>query len=324
MKKGTREYRQAHIQEMQAWSLDKKITHSLKRIKEFYDAEDGKVYISFSGGKDSTALLHMVRSLYPDVVAVFSNTTNEYAEILDFVKKTENVTTLTPVMTFNETIKKYGFPLISKKASKSIRTLRNPTENNVGVRKLYLEGINSKGQKSPRWKLAKKWLSLLDVEFDVTDECCKVLKKDPFMKYERETGMKGIIGTQVSESKQREGSWIDYGCNIIDSKRPLGRPMSIWTENDIWEYIKRFNIPYSKIYDDVIDEETGEVLIDGEKRTGCAYCAFGAHLEKSDLITKNRFERLALRKPKQYKKMMKLENNGVTFSDALSFIKVNH
>ncbi len=68
----------------------------------------------------------------------------------------------------------------------------------------------------------------------------------------------------------------------------------------------------------------GNVLIEGEKRTGCAYCAFGANQEKSDLVTKNRFERLALRKPKQYKKMMNLKNNGVTYSEALDFIKVNH
>lgn len=62
----------------------------------------------------------------------------------------------------------------------------------------------------------------------------------------------------------------------------------------------------------------------GEKRTGCAYCAFGVDQEKSNLYQKNRFERLKLRKPKQYAKMMKLQNNGVSFSEALSFIGVNH
>ena len=132
------------------------------------------------------------------------------------------------------------------------------------------------------------------------------------------------VGTQTSEGGYRKQSWLDNGCNIIHgSSSDTSRPISIWNEDDIWDYIHRFNIPYSKIYDNILNED-GTVKIFGEKRTGCAYCAFGAHLEKSDLVSTNRFQRLALRKPKQYKKMMKLENSGVTFSEALDFISVKH
>lgn len=163
-----------------------------------------------------------------------------------------------------------------------------------------------------------------EAKFDITNKCCDVLKKEPMERFKKDTGLKPFVGTQVSEGGYRKQSWIDNGCNIVHgSSSDTSRPLSIWNESDIWEYIKRFNIPYSKIYDDVLDDD-GNILIDGEKRTGCAYCAFGAHLEKSDLLTNNRFERLALRKPKQYKKMMKLKNNGVTYDEALGFIKVSH
>jgi len=325
MTNGTEEFRTEHIEEMLKWDLDKKINHALKRIQEFYKAEDGLVYIAFSGGKDSTVLLHLVRSLYPEVEAVFCNTTNEFVEVLSFVKQTENVVTVHPEMSFNKTVEVYGFPLVSKKVSKAILTLRAEADNTKATRNLYMTGYNRKGHFSQRWKLAKKWLPLIkEAEFNITSKCCDILKKDPTKKYEKETGKRGFIGTMASDSIQRRSTWLKMGCNTYEGTSVKSRPLSVWTSSDIWEYIERFSVPYSKIYDDIINEETGEVLIEGEHNTGCAYCAFGAHLEKSDLVTKNRFQRLALRKPKQFKKMMNLKNNGVTFSEALSFIKVNH
>jgi len=307
---------------MQSWTLDKKINHSLKRIREFYEAQEGKVYIAFSGGKDSTVLLHLVRSIYPDVVAVFSNTTNEYVEILEFVKQTPNVITINPKITFNETVKEFGFPIISKKQSKMIKTIKDNSPKAKNTINLYLNGINRKGEKSPRWMLAKKWRFLINENFNITDKCCDVLKKEPTKRFESETGLKAFIGTMSTDSDQRKNNWIDNGCNTYLGSNIKSRPLSIWNEDNIWEYIERYNISYSSIYDDVIDDKTGEILIKGETRTGCAYCAFGAHLEKSDLEHKNRFERLALRKPKQFKKMMLLENNGVTFREVLTKIGI--
>jgi len=118
------------------------------------------------------------------------------------------------------------------------------------------------------------------------------------------------------ESEHRKVSWKKYGCNVFDSKRPQSRPMSIWTEEDVWAYIRKYNVPYSSIYDDVYDEN-GKKIICGEKRTGCAFCAFGLHLEKPDELGMRRFDRLKMRKPKQFEKIMKLQNNGVTFKEAV-------
>ena len=64
------------------------------------------VYVSFSGGKDSTVLLHIVREMYPEVEAVFVNTGLEYPEIQQFVKTFDNVTILRPKMRFDEVIKR--------------------------------------------------------------------------------------------------------------------------------------------------------------------------------------------------------------------------
>ena len=315
-------YRKENIIAMQKWSLEKKIEHSTKRIKEFYAKQDGKVYVAFSGGKDSTVLLHLIRSIYPNAVAVFSNTTNEYVEILKFIKTIDNVIEVKPKMNFKETVQKYGFPLVSKKVARQIHDLKNPTKNNVASRNLYLTGIKRDGTTTKSFKLSKKWHKLIETQFDITNKCCDVLKKEPMHRFEKESKLVPFVGTTIDESTQRKQSWLETGCNTYKGDNIKSRPISIWSEQDIWDYLKNYNVPYSEIYDDKKDAD-GNVIVKGEIKTGCAYCGFGAGFDKSNIIDKNRYERLAIRKPHQFKKMMELENNGVCFKDALSFVGVN-
>ena len=96
------------LRRRQALPLEDKIKWSMERIDEFYDVFDGQVYVSFSGGKDSTVLLHLVRSVFPDVEGVFANTGLEYPEICDFVKTFNNITWVKPEMPFNKVIDIYN------------------------------------------------------------------------------------------------------------------------------------------------------------------------------------------------------------------------
>ena len=84
---------------------------SKRRIKQWYEAFDGKVYVAFSGGKDSTVLLHLVRSIYPNVQGVFIDTGLEYPEIRDFVKSTSNIEWIKPKLTFKQVIDKDAYPV---------------------------------------------------------------------------------------------------------------------------------------------------------------------------------------------------------------------
>jgi len=106
---------EAHmLQEWQSWTLDRKIAKSKQTIRDWYEHNNGMVYVAFSGGKDSTVLLHLVRCMYPDVPAVFSNTGLEFPELVAFARSTENVEEIRPKVTFMEIIEKHGYPLISK------------------------------------------------------------------------------------------------------------------------------------------------------------------------------------------------------------------
>ena len=296
---------------LQALPLDLKIKRTQQRIREWVDyyGVDG-VCVSFSGGKDSTVLLHLVRQLYPNVEAVFVNTGLEYPEIQSFVKTFDSVTILRPKMRFDEVISKYGYPIISKEVSECIMQAKKARTQGKYVQRLrQLEGtwLDKNGNKSIFNH--EKYKPLLDVDFNVSNVCCNIMKKKPSHDYTRQTGKVQITGQMADESKLRKQKWLQNGCNGFNMKRPTSNPLSFWTEQDVLTYIKENNIPIASVYGDIVYDNGGEqypeLLCDcgcklkttGCQRTGCIFCGFGAHLEKKG---EGRFERLKKTHPRQY------------------------
>ena len=76
------QFTKEYLAELQGYPLSMKLALTRQRIREWVNrfGEDG-VYVSFSGGKDSTVLLHIVREMYPNIPAVFVDTGLEYPEI---------------------------------------------------------------------------------------------------------------------------------------------------------------------------------------------------------------------------------------------------
>lgn len=109
------------LRQFQAMPLEVKVAMTKVRVRDWvnYYGEDG-VYVSFSGGKDSTVLLDIVREMYPNIPAVFVDTGLEYPEIRNFVKTFDNVTWLKPKKNFKQVIENYGYPLISKEVSECV------------------------------------------------------------------------------------------------------------------------------------------------------------------------------------------------------------
>ena len=187
-----------------------------------------------------------------------------------------------------------------------------------------------------------KYLFMLDAKFSCSDMCCKVMKKQPVHSYGKKTGRKPFTAQMASESKLRTSQWMKNGCNGFQMKSPISNPMSFWTEQDVLLYIKLNNLPICSVYGDVVIDYDAEGQLEGQmdmselsaefgifdtgnrplkttgcSRTGCVLCGFGCHLEKEG---DGRFEMLKQTHPGLYGLLDVIENNGVTYRQAIDWI----
>lgn len=177
---------------MQGWSLERKIQVTQTRIIEWYTRYNGQVYVSFSGGKDSTVLLDLARRIYPDIKAVYIDTGLEYPELRQFVKTFTNVQWLKPKMNFRQVIEKYGYPIISKEVSAKISESRQKPD---GYTKERFDDNSEYIKKYGKQYSLSKWKWLRDSDIPISNKCCLIMKKTPVKKYEKETGLKPILAT---------------------------------------------------------------------------------------------------------------------------------
>lgn len=296
---------------LQSLPLDIKVGKSILRIKEFISHYriDG-VYVSFSGGKDSSVLLDVVCKFcvlygYKKVYVAFSDTGLEFPELKQFVGNYVKYLSLKykidvildkvrPNMSFKQVVSKYGYPVISKKVSRSLHDLQNPTSKNVNIRNLYLTGITSTGRECKSRKLAKKYYPLINADFRIHNRCCDKMKKEPLHKYEKDTNRKPIIGMLAEEGEERKKAYMQHGC--INWKRESCNPLGFWKEQDVLQYIWENKIPVASVYGQLIIID-GKFKFTGEQRTGCIFCMYGCHLEKGE---DRRFIRLSKTHPQLY------------------------
>ena len=327
------------LRQRQALPLRAKVLMTQSRIREWYNHYDGDVYVSFSGGKDSTVLAHLVHDIYPDVPLIFSNTGLEYPEIQSFARKM-GAEFVRPKMMFSEVVSKYGYPVISKEVSETIwyarkihgtegKRLRLPgkcfkeepeEEKGQNIRREMLQGTfetkkrKQQGAQTRSMFNKEKWLPLCnETAFLIGANCCQIMKKNPLRDYERKAKRKPIIGTLAEESRMRERSYLHSGCNAFDAKKPHSQPMSFWTEQDVLQYIRQEGLEIASVYGDIVSVDNQgfeyepipglECTLKCSKcqRTGCIFCAYGAYLDKGE----SRFQRLAKTHPKQYEYCMR-------------------
>lgn len=304
------------LQQLQALPLEIKILKTKQRIREYVHYFGGvdNVYISFSGGKDSTVLKHIAEEEYPGIKCVFVDTGLEYPEIKEFIKSFKNVETINPKISFLEVIKKYGYPIISKEQSQFIEQFRNAKSEKT-------KNTRMNGNKNGVGKISEKWKYLINAPFKISDRCCFVMKKEPFKRYEKQTGRKPIMGVMAEESSLRQQEYLKNGCNAFDKKRETCKPLGFWTEQDILKYIKEKNIKVAKCYGELKEEQglfggNGKLYFTGTPRTGCMYCLYGIHLESG----LNRMQKMKISHPKIYDYCI----NNLKIGEILDYIGVKH
>lgn len=282
------------------------------------------MYVSFSGGLDSTVLLHFVRKvLGKEVPAVFSNTGLEFPEIVYFARKSKENGEFVEIyprdkkgnrILYKDVVLNEGYPMVSKETAAKIRKLRH---GNLSDRfRNYLLHGDERGKIG---KLAEKWKFLIDAPFDVSEKCCDIMKKKPFKQYHKETGRVPFIGVTQDESFQRERQYAKTGCNVYDAKMPKSQPLGFWTKQDILRYVVENNVEICSVYGEIKQACDGTYYLTGEQRTGCMFCGFGCHMEKEP----NRFQRMQQQYPKQYNLCMRpVEEGGLGMKEVLEYMRI--
>lgn len=381
------------MQELYQWQalpLNIKVLMTAERTRNWVNefGEDG-VYLSFSGGKDSTVLGHIIREVcgYKNIPFVFVDVPTQYPELKQFAQTFDNLVILKPKISFAQVCEQYGFPMFSKEISECVadsrRYIRILTDRQTGrqtdrqteipfaYRIADLIGIDRRTDKENKafvdLKMGNipseilkapvrvkqlfsvkcdefgsmydrsKYLFMLNAPFEVSNQCCKVMKKQPMHQYHKDTGRVPITAQMASESRLRTSQWLQNGCNGFDLKIPTSNPMSFWTEQDVLLYIKENNLPICSVYGEVVtdyeamgqcenqmsfadfgifDNERPLLKTTGCQRTGCVLCGFGCHLEKEP----NRFQMLKETHPKFHNLLYVLKNNGVTYAEAIDWV----
>lgn len=310
-----------------------KPSFSMYRVYEWHNYWYGNIYISFSGGVDSTVLAYIVCEAYMKyglqgkIPLVFSDTGTEFPEVRVFAKEyTEwlkekfpdldiELEIIRPKKSFKWVCENKGFPIISKDTASKMRKLRKGR-----LCERYRNYLLNGDERGKFGMLSKKWQYLTDktqISEDISDECCEILKKEPFKRYVKQTGRYPFIGITQDESFRRENQYNHTGCNVYDGKTIKSQPIGFWPKQEVMQYIHDKSIPICEVYGELVKDEHGDWKFTKEQRTGCVLCGFGCHLEPEP----NRIQRLASSENPVHRKLhswgMEIRNNGVAYRDAL-------
>lgn len=256
--KETLSFRGKILNARQNMPLDLKIIFAQNRIREVVNKYGvDNCVIGFSGGKDSSVLSHISLQMGYKIDHYYINTRLEYPECVSFAKRwcDENklkLLTMFPDMLPLEVWKKFGYPMFSKEISCILERLR--LKQYVGEKKI---------------KKIKSFIKYKNVF--LSDKCCDYLKKKPTIKFFKQNNKKvSILGTTAEESMIRRVNWIRKGCIYESKGQVICNPIIFFTEKDIYDYAKKFNIRFAEIY------------YKGIKRNGCFCCGFGCHIAEEN------------------------------------------
>lgn len=176
----------------------------------FEEFKTDKMVVAFSGGKDSTVVLYLLRKIDPEIPVVFNNTGVEYPETTEFVNFLEeewdlNLYRGVPYKkSFWDCIREYGFPRGKVKAEGGYARCcyylkERPMQimiQKYGWKGVYT-GLTALESRSRMFHATRKGV-------------CYHMKK-----------------------------W--NVCKI--------QPILYWSEEEVWKFIQGRKIPYNKIYD---------------------------------------------------------------------------
>jgi 3'-phosphoadenosine 5'-phosphosulfate sulfotransferase (PAPS reductase)/FAD synthetase len=231
---------------------------------KFNKIKPNTYYLSYSGGKDSHFLYWFIKEYLKrdDIKIVGINTYMEHHEIRDRILKNSDIV-LYPELKPMEIKAKYGIPCFSKIQDDFIDRYQRGSRS-----KSLMDRIQSRKFVGRDGKVHASSLSLNELArktllngqlHRISPKCCTYLKKRPAKKFEKETGLKAILGVRGSESAMRRSQY--KSCFTKDKKFT---PLHDLTDELLDKIYKKYNIEIPKVYNYVC-------------RTGCMGCPYGSY-----------------------------------------------
>lgn len=238
----------------------------IRKTIEKYGEEN--FYISFSGGKDSTVLHHLIDEAIPGnkMPRVFINTGIEYEFIrkyvIDLKQKDGRFVIFNSNVNITKMLHDKGYPFKSKEHSCKLSMFQKKGTETKSVSKY----INEKSFGCPD---ILKYQFTDEFDLKISDRCCYELKKHPIQRYEKETGRNiSILGLRMGEGGQRANH---EGCTVFDRNHSLKKfkPLNPCSDEFIEWYLHKRNIKLCSLYSPPYNF----------KRTGCKGCPYAIDLQ---------------------------------------------
>lgn len=216
-----------------------KVQIALERFKTF-EPDEG-YFVAFSGGKDSSVILALAKMAKVKFEAHYTLTSVDPPELVQFIKKEH--------------------PEVIIDIPKYPDDYKNP--------KLA-------GKQITMWNLIpeKKMPPTRTVRY-----CCSELKESrgegrfvvTGVRWQESAKRSHRGGLEIAEKKSHKNTSLDPDNpdqqmihNCIKWQRRMLNPIIDWTTDEVWEFIREYEVPYCKLYDE------------GFTRLGCVGCPLGA------------------------------------------------
>lgn len=239
----------------------KKLQHSVELIRKaekialMYDAEDG-FYNTFSGGKDSQALFHVVKMAGVKFKTHMSLTSIDPPQVIRFVKQQyQSVMLHKPKMSiFQDAIERKILPTMR------VRWCCADFKESAGAGKVTLIGIRR--EESAR-RARRKEVEVSSKKFSGNIEEFEQWSAEEILKKQKIKSKRKINEDEFSVKTDNEVRCINGKDSILIS------PIFDWTERDVWYFLNTIiNAPHCPLYDE------------GYTRIGCILCPMSTYKSK--------------------------------------------
>lgn len=165
-------------------------------------------------------------------------------------------------------VDQYGWPLLGKAWSR------------LEARRINIDTfLRYSHSASPDSRLLAYYDILRQVK--ISQACCGILKKQPMLRLQEQFDVDLIFkGLMAAESRSRAKNFLTRGYLFtghhhawLPADDPYWhcQPMATWTDADVWQYIRQYNLPYATLYD--MGYTDGDGHYHRIQRNGCMGCA---------------------------------------------------